>query len=59
MLFEYTANPNSAWVNQPMTCDFDNTQSLDDSTSAVFNSLLAKQNTYDCTGPLVAILESQ
>lgn len=59
MLFEYTSNPNPAWTNKPMTCDFDNSQSLKNSVNAVINDLSSKKNTYDCTGPLVAILQSQ
>jgi hypothetical protein len=59
MLFEYTSNPNSAWANQPMTCNFDNSKSLDDSVSLVINDLISKKNTYACTGPLVNILQNQ
>ena len=54
MLFEYTANPNSDWVNKPMTCDFDNSKSLDEAVSAAFSS----PSMYKCTGPLVSILKS-
>jgi hypothetical protein len=59
MLFEYTANPNAAWVNQPMTCTFDNSQTLDNAVTVVFNNLFTQKNTYGCTGPLVVILQSQ
>ena len=59
MLFEYTSNPNPAWVNQPMTCNFDNNQSLNNSVSAVMNDLFSQKNAYSCTGPMVAILQSQ
>jgi hypothetical protein len=59
MMFEYTANPNPAWVNQPMTCDFDNLHPLSKSVSLVVSNLIGKQNAYNCSGPLVAILQSQ
>jgi len=59
MLFEYTSNPNPAWANKEMTCDFNNSLSLDNSVEAVFNNLTSKQNAYNCTGPLVAVLQSQ
>lgn len=59
MLFEYTSNPfNSAWANKPMTCNFDNSKTLDNSVSAVITDLSSHKNTYDCTGPLVAILQN-
>ena len=59
MLFEYTSNPNPAWVNQPMTCNFNNKMSLENSIQNVINDLSSKSNTYSCTGPLVSILQSQ
>jgi hypothetical protein len=54
MTFEYTSNPNKAWVNQPMTCDFDNTKGLEAAVAAAFTNLKA----YKCSGPLVGILQA-
>jgi hypothetical protein len=59
MQFEYTSNPNPDWVNKTLTCNFDNTKSLQDSVTQTFDDLLNKQNTYFCTGPLVAVLQNQ
>lgn len=59
MLFEYTQVANPAWQNQPMTCNYDNKESLENSSQAVMNDLLSGKNTYSCSGPLVAILQSQ
>lgn len=58
MLFEYTSNPNPAWKNQPMTCNFNNKIPLDNSIQNVINDLISKSNTYSCTGPLVNLLQS-
>lgn len=57
MSFEYTSNPNSAWVNQPMTCTFNNKEPLDTSIQDVINIVISKSNKSDCTGPLVGILQ--
>ncbi len=54
MTLQYTANPNKAWINQPMTCNFDNKKNLGEAVSAAFSNLKG----YDCTGPLVKILQS-
>jgi hypothetical protein len=59
MTFEYTYSPVTAWVNQSMTCNFDNTQPLSNAVALVFNSFAAKQNTYDCTGSLATLLQTQ
>lgn len=59
MLFEYTDNPNPEWTGQSMTCVFDNKKALEDAVGEVFDDLLAKSNSYSCSGPLVAILQSQ
>jgi len=58
MTFQYTANLNSSWDNKPMTCDFDNTKSLDNSVNAVVGNLASKHNSYHCSGPLVSILQN-
>jgi hypothetical protein len=59
VLFEYTANPyNPAWVDQPMTCDLDNTQNLAVAIGDVTTDLVNQKNSYSCTGPLVSILQN-
>jgi hypothetical protein len=57
MSFEYTWSPVTAWVNQSMTCNFDNTQTLSNAVAMVFNSIAAGQNTYSCSGPLATQLQ--
>ena len=57
MSLVYTKNPNPDWVDQPMTCIFDNTQ---DFQTAVGEQLTATSNseTNTCSGPLVEVLNS-
>ncbi|MEK7105439.1 MAG: thrombospondin type 3 repeat-containing protein [Patescibacteria group bacterium] len=53
MTVMYPTNPNPAWVNQPMTCTFDNT--IDFTTSAQQTIEGSGSESTTCTGPLVAI----
>ena len=57
MTFMYTQNPNPAWVNQPMTCTYDNKIDFQTSIQNTFNAVI--QGKSDCTGSLVKILRSQ
>ena len=56
MMMKYTANPNLAWVNKEMTCLYDTNEDFSVATEAAFNSLLTKENIYNCSGPLADIL---
>ena len=55
MSLVYTKNPNPDWVDQPMTCIFDNTQ---DFQTAVGEQLAAAPGSEasTCSGPLVEVL---
>jgi len=57
MTVTYVKTPNISWENKPMTCVFDNKLPIRQAASAVFSDLLSGQNTYDCTGPLVSIIQ--
>jgi hypothetical protein len=58
MYYQYAWSPNPTWVNQAMTCDFDGSTSLDNAVAEAFNDLSVGKNTYQCTGPLVALLQA-
>lgn len=53
--FVYTANPNPAWVNQPMTCTLNDAIDFQTSFQNAFNAVL--QGGGNCTGPFVPILK--
>jgi hypothetical protein len=53
--FMYTQNPNPVWVNQPMTCTFDNQIDFKTSFYNTFDAVVQGEQT-NCSGPLVAIL---
>ena len=55
MTFEYTSNPNPTWVNQPMTCTFNNAIDFQTSIQNTFNAAIKGRS--DCTGPLAIILK--
>ncbi len=57
MSFVYTKASQATWLNQPMTCNFDNKQSLQASVTAAFTDLSKGNNTYSCVGPFVAVLQ--
>jgi hypothetical protein len=50
-------NSNHSWENKPMTCIFNNKVPIRQAASDVFSDLLSGHNTYDCTGPLVPIIQ--
>jgi hypothetical protein len=58
MYYQYAWSPNPTWVGESMTCNFDNTTSLDNSVAEVFSDLSAAKNTFQCTGPLVPLLQA-
>jgi hypothetical protein len=55
--FEYTTNPNPAWVDQPMTCTYNNKLDFQTALTNVFNAVLQKKSN-DCVGPLVAVMQN-
>jgi hypothetical protein len=54
---EYTQTSNQEWQDKPMTCVFNNQESLTKAAGTIYNDLLSGQNTYGCTGPLVTIIQ--
>ena len=56
MTFKYPTNPNPKWVDQPMTCTFDNKIEFRTSVANTFTQ--ATNGSAKCTGPLYDILRS-
>lgn len=57
MTLRYTKNPNPAWVNKDLTCNWDNKIAFADSIQKTFAAVSDKQQAV-CTGSLVAILQA-
>ena len=54
----YIDNSNHSLNNKPMVCVFNNKVSLNQAASTLYSNLLSGQNSYDCTGPLVSIIQA-
>lgn len=57
MLLDYVTSSTPGFTGASMTCNFDNSMTLQNSVQAAVTGLNNKQNTYSCTGSLVAAFE--
>ncbi len=55
--FRYTEVANPAWVNQDLTCTYDNTLSFQNAFQKVFETAVAAKNP-TCSGPLYTIFKN-